>query len=241
MPKAAAPSPGNWATVYPNFTGFDIDDLNRVVLDYAPIELEAAARVARRPVWIRLVSKVMPWVAILGLGGPLIALVAGFAGTSARRSSGDYSPGFEIPYIYIGCVWGAVSVLYIFGRWVQSRYRQWDRSLFGFTMLMLVPTVLLLGLLHLSETAASPRALALIAPWVLLGLLVGVICAEFRLYSKEKPPAVDPDDLSAEELDVLLKMRRLALTTLRGRSVISYQECDEFDRSPLRAARSDAK
>ena len=236
MPKAAAIDPGNWATVHSNFDRFDINELNRVVLDYAQIELEAAERKRRRSGVANLAAKLMFWVAVIGLGGPLFSVAVFASGGGATKLSEDFSPGFEVPCIYIGCALGIISLLYRFVPWVQATHRQWDRSLFGFSAFVLVPTVLLLVLILMSDPAAYPRFPLVIAPLFLLVFGISVIVAEFRLYSREKPPAVDVNALTSDELDVLLASRRQALTTLRSRSIVSYDEFDALDRSPLTAS-----
>jgi hypothetical protein len=100
--------------------------------------------------------------------------------------------------------------------------------------------VLLLVLILMSDPAAYLRVPLVIAPMLLLVFGIAVIVAEFQLYSREKPPTVDVNALTSEELDVLLALRRQALTTLRSRSIVSYDEFDALDRSPL-TARADGK
>lgn len=236
MPKAAAIDPGNWATVHSNFDRFDINELNRVVLDYAQIELESAERKRRRSGAANLAAKLMYWVALVGLAGPLFSVAIFASGGGARKLSEDFSPGFEVPCVYIGCALGFLALLYHFVPWVRSTHRQWDRSLFGFSVFVLVSTVLLLVLILMSDAAAYPRVPLVMAPLLLLAFGIALIVAEFRLYSREKPPAVDVNALTSDEVDVLLALRRQALTTLRSRSIVSYDEFDALDRSPLTAS-----
>lgn len=233
MPRAAAPSPSTWATVHGNFEKFDINELNRVVLDYAQVELEAAARKRRRSGLMNVGAGLMFWVALIGLCGPLIAVGIFVSGGGMTTFSEDFSAGVEVPFIYIGCALGAVSLLYFLVPWLQESHRQWNRNLVGFSVILLVSTVLLLVLIFLSDPGAYPRFPLLVAPLVLLVLEVVAIVAALRLYSKEKPPAVDVRTLTSDDLDVLLASRHRALTTLRARSIVSYDEFDELDRTPL--------
>lgn len=236
MPKAAAPSPSTWATVHGNFEKFDINELNRVVLDYAQVELEAAARKRQRSGPTNLAAGAMFWLAIIGLGGPLFAVAVFVSGGGTTKFSEDFSAGFEVPCIYIGCALGLVSLLYFLVPWLQESHRQWNRSLIGFAVILLVSTVLLLVLIFGSDPEVYPRFPLVVAPIVLLVLEIAAIVAAFRLYSKEKPPAVDVNALTPEDLDVLLASRHRALTTLRARSIVSYDEFDALDRSPLVAS-----
>lgn len=233
MPKAAAPSPSTWATVHGNFKKFDINELNRVVLDYAQVELEAAARRRRRSGLTNIGARLMFWVALIGLGGPLFAVAIFISGGGATKLSEDFSAGVEVPCIYIGCALGAVSLLYFLIPWLQESHRQWNRNLVGFSVILLVSTVLLLVLIFISDPEVYPRFPLLVAPLVLLALEIVAIVAALRLYSKEKPPAVDVSTLTSDDLEVLLAARHRALTTLRARSIVSYDEFDELDRTPL--------
>jgi hypothetical protein len=233
MPKAAAPNPSTWATVHGNFKKFDINELNRVVLDYAQIELEAAARKRERSGLMKVGAGLMFWVALIGLCGPLIAVGVFISGGGLTKFSEDFSAGVEVPFIYVGCALGAVSILYFLVPWLQESHRQWNRNLVGFSVILLVSTVLLLVLILMSDPEAYPRFPLLVAPVVLLALEIVALVAAFRLYSKEKPPAVDVTTLSSDDLEVLLASRHRALTTLRARSIVSYDEFDELDRTPL--------
>jgi hypothetical protein len=233
MPKAAAPSPSTWATVHGNFEKFDINELNRVVLDYAQVELEAAARKRQRSGLMKVGARLMFWVALIGLGGPLIAVGIFVSGGGVTKFSEDFSAGVEVSFIYIGCALGVVALLYFLVPWLQESHRQWNRNLVGFSVILLVSTVLLLVLIFISDPEIYPRFPLLVAPLVLLALEIVVLVAAFRLYSKEKPPAVDVRSLTSVDLDVLLASRRRALTTLRARSIVSYDEFDELDRTPL--------
>lgn len=233
MPKSAAPSPAQWATTHPNFSGFSIDELNRVVLDYAQIELEAAERRSRRPVLVRLIVKLLFFVAVIGLAGPLFAAIVFIAGSNSGDMSNDPTVVGFVVCVYVGCGLGCISLLYRFIPWVRSSHRQWDRSLFGFSVIVLVPTVALLVAVAVSDPAVFNRPIFLVAPLITLLLSVGVIVAEFRLYSQQKPPAVDVSGLSEREIQVLLDLRHKALETLRSRSIVSYEDFDDFDHHPL--------
>lgn len=236
MPKSAAPSPAQWATVHPNFSGFSIDELNRVVLDYAPIELEAAGRRDRQPTLVRLIVKLLFVVAVVGLAGPLFAAVVFIAGSNSGEMADNASVvGYAI-CVYIGCGMGCISLLYRFIPWVRSVHRQWDRSLFGFSVIVLVPTVALLVGIAISDPAIFKWSIFLVPPLVTLLIGVGVIVAEFRLYSRQKPPAVDASRLSEREIEVLLDLRHKALKTLRSRSIVSYDDFDDYDNHPLISA-----
>lgn len=233
MPKSAAPSPTQWATMHPNFSGFSIDELNRVVLDYAQVELEAADRRERRSGIVRLIVKLLFVVAVVGLAGPLFAAVVFIAGSNSGDISDDTSVMGFVICVYIGSGLGCISLLYRFIPWVRSSHRQWDRSLFGFSLIVLLPTMALLVGVIASDPALFNRSTFLVAPLITMLLSVGVIVAEFRLYSREKPPAVDVSRLSEREMQMLLELRHKALMTLRSRSIVSYDDFDAYDNHPL--------
>lgn len=170
---------------------------------------------------------------MIGLAGPLFAAIVFIAGSNSDEISDDTSVvGFAI-CAYVGCALGCLSLLYRFIPWVRSTHRQWDRSLFGFAMIIVVPTVALLVSVGMSDPAVFNWPAFLVPPLVTLLLGVGVIVAEFRLYSRQKPPAVDISRLSEREMKVLLDLRHKALETLRSRSIVSYDDFDGYDNYPL--------
>lgn len=69
--------------------------------------------------------------------------------------------------------------------------------------------------------------------WFCLALSVGAMLGSDRFYSRFKPPAVDLDNLFADELEAFKGCRRRALKVLRSKSIIAYKDFDEFDRAPL--------
>lgn len=226
MPKAAAPSPGEWATVHDNFKSFDIDELNRVVRDYAFIELHAAARRQRWPLVVRVGASVPRWIGVLSIGGPLVSI-----GVFAGGGSEAYSQSFMIAWACIGSAIGCLAVLHFFVPWIMSRHRQWPRTMVGVSMLVAVQVAIVLVLIYRADV--SPRWPIAVPVWLCLALSIGAIVSAFRYYSRTKPPAVDIDTLTADEIEVLKKSRRLALTTLRSRNIVAYKDFDEFDKAPL--------
>jgi hypothetical protein len=65
-------------------------------------------------------------------------------------------------------------------------------------------------------------------------MAIGAVVGDFRWRTSVKPPTVDLDGLSPEQVDVLLASRRRALKILRSRSVVAYGDFDAFDSAPLR-------
>jgi hypothetical protein len=229
MPKPSAPSPMDWAAVQMAGTGFDINELNRVVRDYAYIELELAARDRRRTPAQRLISKLMTWVAIVGLivlGVAVAALVGG-------RASGGV-----IAFLYVACILGAFSVLYFYLQWRAMPYRQADRTVSAFGIMA---TIFAVGLIIAILTANMDNSLwwlMMIPAVALVAVSVGTIVGHHRFRSETKPPAVDLDQLSPENEQVLLESRHRALLRLRARRVVSYPDFEAYDQAPLQSVRN---
>jgi hypothetical protein len=175
----------------------------------------------------------MFWVAALGLCGPLFAVGIFVSGGGYRKFSEDFSAGFEVQCIYVGSILGCIAVLYFLLPWLRTPYRQWSRALFAAAIAVAVTTVILLGVIYTSSSEIYPRWPMVVPVWLALALSVGALVTEFRSYSKTKPPAVDVDGLSTEDLEVLRKSRREGLKSLRSRGVIPYVGFRDLDESPL--------
>lgn len=235
MPKAAAPDPRAWAATYTRLGDVDISELNQIVRDYAYIELQVSGRKARRSFIGKFAAVVMHVLAIAGICGPGVAAGIFASGGGARKLSEDFSPGLEVPVIYLGSVLGCVAILYFFVPWIRTSHRQWDRGVLGVGVFLAVSAVVLLALIYASDPDVYPR-LPLTAPvWLLLVMAIGSIAALFRFKYDTKPPVVDIDKLTAEETALLMECRRKALVSLRSRSKVSYADFDAYNSAPLRA------
>ncbi|MEU5871729.1 hypothetical protein AB0A73_09235 [Glycomyces sp. NPDC047369] len=224
MPKAAAIQPNEWATIHPNFEGFDLASLNRVVTDYAFIELAMAKRWHRRTGLGRACAVIGRIFTILGLMGGVALAIVMLAGVE---------PEALLPIAYIGAALACIAVLGFFVPWALTPYRQWDRTLCGIAVMMMVAAVLALGSVVFRDPAPVSR-LALAAPLVVLLLVtIGALVADVRFRTTDKPPAVDLASLSPNEIEVLLKARHRALRILRSRNIVAYADFRRFDESPL--------
>ncbi|MEU6246539.1 hypothetical protein [Glycomyces sp. NPDC047010] len=224
MPKAAAIQPNEWATTHPNFEGFDIESLNRVVTDYAYVELTLAKRWYRRTGLGRA-------CAVIGRIFTVLGLMAGVALALAMLSIPDAE--VLLPIAYIGSALTCVAVLGFLVPWALTPYRQWDRTLCGISVMMMAAAVLSLGSVLFKDIPDKPLWTLLAPLIVLLLLTIGAIVADVRFRTTGKPPAVDLDSLSPDELDVLLKVRHRALRILRTRNIVAYADFRQFDESPL--------
>jgi hypothetical protein len=228
VPKAAALSPEEWATGRYGFQGFDLEELNQVVRDFAFIELHEASRRGRRPVAIRVGAKVLPWIVALLLGGPLIMTIL-FAGGESQ----GYSETFLIGWASAGSAMGGLALLYFFVPWMLQPHRQWPRTPFAISVLMAAPVIATLVMIYRVDAEIYPRLPMVVPVWMCLALVVAVIVCCYRFYNRTKPPVVDLDALSAEEIEVLKKSRHRALKVLRARSVVAYKDFDRYDAAPL--------
>lgn len=224
MPKAAAIQPNEWATTHPNFEGFDLGSLNRVVIDYAFIELTMAKRWHRRTGLGRA-------CAVIGRIFTILGLMAGIA-LAAFMLVGTDSEAL-LPVAWSGSALACVAVLGFFVPWALTPYRQWDRTLCGISVMMGVVALLSLGSALVRGVTIAPLWSVVVPLVVLLLVAVGAIVADVRLRTTDMPPAVDLDSLSPKEIEVLLKVRRRALTILRSRNIVSYADFRGFDESPL--------
>lgn len=224
MPRAAAIQPNEWATTHPNFEGFDLGSLNRVVIDYAFIELTMAKRWHRRTGLGRA-------CAVIGRIFTIIGLTAGVA-LAAFMLVGTDSEAL-LPVVWSGSALACVAVLGFFVPWALTPYRQWDRTLCGISVMMGVVALLSLGSALVRGVTIAPLWSVVVPLVVLLLVAVGAIVADVRLRTTELPPAVDLNSLSPNEIEVLLKVRRRALTILRSRNIVSYADFRGFDESPL--------
>lgn len=225
MPNPVAPMPVNWASTIPAMQTFKIDQLNRVVLDYAHIELEALARRNRRSPILRMLSPIMYWIAIAGVLAPFLSVAA---------IVGSDDPPVEIVGAFAGGLLGCASILYFYVPWSQSEYRQWDPTASALSVMIGIFSAVALALIFVGVADAQPAILAL-PIGVLLAVVIGTLVARYRGYSTEMPPRINLQRLSSDEMTVLLKSRRQGLVRLRGRGIITHAEFETFDKSPLSA------
>jgi hypothetical protein len=224
MPKAAAIQPNEWATTHDNFEPFDISELNRVVLDYAHIELTMAKRWYRRSALGRACAVIGSCCRILGLMAAVALALFLLTGVDGEAL---------IPLVYGGAGLACVGVLGFLVPWALTPFRQWDRTLSGVSVMVAVLALLAFGAALFRTFEAAPTG-TLAAP-CLVPLLVsaGALVANVRFRTAAKPPAVDLESLSPEEVKVLLTARRAALKILRSRNIVSYADFRKLDETPL--------
>jgi hypothetical protein len=228
MPKAAAIQPNEWATIQDNFTPFEIGAMNRVVLDYAHVELTLARRWYRR-------TALGKTVAVLGFAFTIISLCAAVA-LGLLMLTGGIDNKALLPVTWVGAALSACAILGFFVPWVLTPYRQWDRTLNGIAVMITVIATLSLGAALIRRWEAVSNA-ALAVPFLLLvAFAVGVIIVHVRLRVTEKPPAVDVASLSPSDIEVLRKVRQRALKILRHRNIVAYKDFNEYDNASFDTA-----
>lgn len=232
MPEVAAPRPAEWANRRDRNKPFDLDELNHVVREHAYIDLEAARRRRGNPA-MRVGSVLMFWIAALGVCGPLIAAAIFVSGGGYRKFSEDFTPGFEVQCIYIGSILGGVAVLYFLLPWLRSSHRQWSSALVATSVVVAVSTIILLVLIYTSDADIYPRIPMVLPAWITLALSIVAIVADYRLYSRTKPPQVVVEELDDEDIEVLRASRRQALRIFRTQGLVGYGEFTDLDKSPL--------
>lgn len=224
MPRAAASSPLTWASAQATPGTFDLDQLNRVVLDHASVELEAAARRRRRTPLRQFLAKAMYPVAIAGILAPLFAV-------AAVAAPGE--PAFEILGVYGGSLLGCAAVLYLYVPWAQSSYRPWDPTASTLSVLIAIAGAFALALIYRGAADLISPLLLAIPICALLLVAVATLLARYRIHSDEMPPRVNVAELSSEEMAILLRSRRQALTLLSDRGIVSGEDVEALDKSPL--------
>lgn len=228
MPKAAAIQPNEWATIHDNFTPFEIGALNRVVLDYAHVELTLAKRWYRR-------TALGKTVAALGFAFTIFSLCAAVALGLVMLTGGIDNEAL-LPVAWVGSGLSACAILGFFVPWALTPYRQWDRTLNGITVMVLVIATLSLGAALIRRWEAVSNA-ALAVPFLLLiAFAVGVIVVHVRRRVTEKPPAVDVASLSPSDIEVLRKVRQRTLKILRHRNVVAFKDFNGYDNAPFDTA-----
>ncbi|MFC3490966.1 hypothetical protein [Glycomyces rhizosphaerae] len=226
MPKAAAIQPNEWATIQDSLTPFAIGALNRVVLDYAHVELTLARRWYRR-------TALGKTVAVLGFSFTIFSLCAAVA-LGLIMLTGGIDNEALLPVAWVGAGLSACAILGFFVPWALTPYRQWDRSLNGIAVMIIVIATLSLGAALIRRWEVVSNA-ELAVPFILLiAFTVGVIVVHVRLRVTEKPPAVDDvASLSPSDIEVLRKVRQRALKILRHRNVVAYKDFNGYDNAPF--------
>lgn len=221
MPKAAALQPNEWATIHDNFTPFEIGALNRVVLDYAQVELILANRWYRR-------TALGKAIAVLGVAVTIFSLCAAVA-LGLVMLTGGLDNEALLPVAWVGAGLSACAVLGFFVPWALTPHRQWDRTLHGIAVMVVVIATLSLGAALIRRWDSVSTATLAVPFVVLIAFAVGIIVVHVRLRATEKPPAVDVASLSASDLEVLRKVRRRALKILRHRNVVAHKDFNRYD------------
>jgi uncharacterized membrane protein YhaH (DUF805 family) len=221
LPKAAALQPNEWATIHDNFTPFDIGALNRVVLDYAQVELILANRWYRR-------TALGKAVAVLGVAFTIFSLCAAVALGLVMLTGGIDNEAL-LAVAWVGAGLSTCAVLGFFVPWALTPHRQWDRTLSGITGMIIVIAALSLGAALIRRWESVSNATLAVPFIVLIVFAVGIIVAHVRLRATEKPPAVDVASLSPSEIEVLRKVRQRALKILRHRNVVAHKDFNGYD------------
>jgi hypothetical protein len=225
MPKAAAIQPNEWATIHDNFTPFDIGALNRVVLDYALVELTLANRWYRR-------TALGKAVAVAGFTFTIICLIVA-VGMAFIMLAGGIDNEALLPVAWVGAGLSCCALLGYFTPWALTPYRQWDRTLNGIAVMILVVAAASLGAALIRRWEYASNA-ALAVPFaLLLAFAIGIMVLHARLRVTEKPPAVNVESLSPNDIEILKKVRRRALVILRSRNVVAYKDFNEYDSAPF--------
>lgn len=225
MPKAAAIQPNEWATIHDNFTPFDIGALNRVVLDYALVELTLANRWYRR-------TALGKAVAVAGFTFTIICLIVA-VGMAFIMLAGGIDTEALLPVAWVGAGLSCCTLLGYFTPWALTPYRQWDRTLNGIAVMILVVAAASLGAALIRRWEYASNA-ALAVPFaLLLASAIGIMVLHARLRVTEKPPAVNVESLSPNDIEILKKVRRRALVILRSRNVVAYKDFNEYDSAPF--------
>ncbi|GAA1673183.1 hypothetical protein GCM10009830_19340 [Glycomyces endophyticus] len=225
MPKAAAIQPNEWATIHDNFEPFDLHALNRVVLDYAHIELALARRWHRRTAAGRA-------AAATGFGLRVVGLIAA-VGTGFVMLAGGADGEALLPVAWVGAILSCYTVLSMLIPWLLTPYRQWDRTLVGITVMVAVAAAASLASALARDWEAAPNWAVALPFALLLAVTAGALVVHARRRSTEKPPAVDAASLTPEELDLLRRVRRRALVILRSRNIVAYADLEGFAAAPF--------
>lgn len=225
MPKAAAIQPNEWATIHKNFSSFDFGALNRVVLDYAIVELTLARRWYRR-------TALGKTVAVLGFSFTIICLLVA-VGLGIFMIAGGIADEALPVVVWVGVGLSCCALLGFFVPWLLTPYRQWDRTLHGIAVMIGVIAVVSLGSALFRQWDHASTVTLAVPFALLLAFAIGVMIAHARLRITEKPPAVDLGSLSPEDIEILRKVRRRALVILRSRNVVAYKDFKGYDEAPF--------
>jgi uncharacterized membrane protein len=231
MPKAAAVQPNEWATTHDSSTPFDIGALNRVVLDYAQVELTLANRWYRRTALGRI-------LAVAGFSCTIICLMVA-VGLGFLMLAGGIEDGALPTVVRAGAGLSGCALLGFFVPWLLTPYRQWDRTLNGIAVMILAIAAVSLGAVLVRHWEYASKSV-LAVPFILLAVFaVGVMVAHARLRTTEKPPVVSVESLSPRDVEILRKVRWRALRILRSRNVVAYKDFDGYDNASLDPAPSE--
>ena len=228
MPKAAAVQPNEWATTHDSFTPFEIGALNRVVLDYAQVELTLANRWYRRTALGRI-------LAVTGFSCTIICLMVA-VGLGFLMLAGGIEDEALPTVVRAGAGLSGCALLGFFVPWLLTPYRQWDRTLNGIAVMVIVIATLSLGAALVRRWEFASNAVLAVPFVLLLACVIAVIVLHVRLRVAEKPPAVDVASLSPSDIEILRKVRQRALKILRHRNVVAYKDFNGYDNAPFDTA-----
>ena len=238
MPKVK--SPNVWAYQFRRVSDFKVADLNEVVSAYGSHLLIESDRRSRQSSIGRLGYMVGIIVVMVGLVAPGVGIGFFISGGGGRRFSQDFTPGVEVPVLFIGFWLGVVALLLIFLNWVREPYRQFYANLVMLPGFLGVCSVVMLVLLYRSDPDAyQPWPLSL-PMWILLfGAMLFILSVPF-LRARDQPEPVDVGSLQPDQVEVLRKARREALEILLKRDVIDAREFESADGSGLTLAKNGA-
>ncbi|GAA2136578.1 hypothetical protein GALLR39Z86_39330 [Glycomyces algeriensis] len=195
------------------------------MLDYAHVELTLAKRWYRR-------TALGKTVAGLGFAFTIFSLCAAVA-LGLIMLTGGIDNEALLPVAWIGAGLSACAILGFFVPWALTPYRQWDRTLNGIAVMVLVIATLALGAALVRRWEAASNAVLAVPFLLLAAFAVGVIVAHVRLRVTEKPPAVDVASLTPSDIEVLRKVRRRTLKILRSRNIVAYKDFHGYDDAPF--------
>lgn len=231
MPKVK--SPNVWAYQFRGMNEFKVAELNEVVAAYGEQLLIQGDRRARQSSLGRIGFMIGIVLVMIGLVAPGVGIGLFISGGGGRRFSQDFTPGVEVPVLFIGFWLGVVALLLMFINWVREPYRQFYPNLIMLPGFLGVCAAVMLVLLFRSDPSVYERWPLSAPMWVLLvGAILFILSVPF-LRAREQPKALDVKALDPDQVEVLRQARRDALEILRKREVIDSREFEIADSSSL--------
>lgn len=231
MPKVK--SPNVWAYQFRRTDEFRVADLNEVVSAYGKQLLIQGDRRSKQSSLGRLGYMASIVIVMIGLVAPGVGIGFFISGGGGRRFSQDFTPGVEVPVLFVGFWLGVLALLLMFINWVREPYRQFYPNLIMLPGFLAVCGAAMLVLLYRSDADVYQRWPLSIPMWVLLfGATLFILSVPF-LRAQEQPAPLDLKSLDADQVAVLSEARREALEILRKREIIDSQEFEFADSSSL--------